>query len=67
MNARKPSQIAAERARNARTQTVTVRFDRAYEGPMLELLRVELKAQSAPDALKMLFIREITKRGIDMR
>ena len=63
---RKPSQIAAERARAGRTKTVTVRLRDPEEVRYMEVLRHDMRTGSAPDTLKTLFIREVTKRGIDM-
>lgn len=64
---RKPSQIAAERARNKRTKTITVRLRDPEEVRYMEVLRHDMRTGSAPETLKALFIREIVKRGIDMK
>ena len=63
---RSEAQIAAERARNARWKTVTIRFDED-EQRWLELLRSKMKAPSAAQAIKALYVREIVKLGIDRK
>lgn len=62
---RNPAQIRAERERNKRFQSVTIRFDED-EQRWLETLRRKMKYPSPSQLMKGLFVLEITKRGIDM-
>jgi hypothetical protein len=48
-------------------KTVTVRLNLPDEARYMEVLRHVMGSGSPSDTLKTLFIREVCKRGIDMR